>query len=635
MRDMNNITTLDLHLLTQEVMQNGVRTSVYLQTLLESNSLENVVVRSAHRKYHDVGSWCFLGKKSFRLPKTVQVELHRPERAKPIQNLVREVITMACTDKTAAGAGSKLADFAIMVDFCNTNDLTGFLDAPDVYHHALREFTAHLQKSSRKEVTQAKLQSVTIECGSYLFPNAKIHFHVGIERILSIADKKSSTRPPAKAPVTRFVNVFNSVFNELTDFVLKKKSFPHVVAIDGERAVITTEAFAFLTQSMAKDKPRKGPMSPYVDYTSGRCMLWSQVHKETPNADYKMHRNFMAKSINRLSQGNTEMYCQKRRRLQKLAHDSFVALFAIHSGENESTIISTPWDGAYEVNNGENGKRIISIKHRGGVQPIQFIVSAPFIKYFRKFLELRSHILDGQTHTKLFVGFDYRSFNGFRQLDENSIANLCMQMKSMVDPAFPKISYKKLRAYKDFWIVENYDVDTSAALLHHSEKTQRDSYTNVEEREAIDSVVKALSHVVKMFKKVEDTQVPSGFCSGVKPTSAVEIPPGYEPDCKNSKGCIFCTEYRATADSETIHKLYSMGYVIKKFLGTCDDLGHFTATHQPALDRIEQILERILALKPELSHEASTLRKQVYEKQVLTEYWENYISRFIRIGALR
>ena len=635
MRDMKNITTIDLHLLTQDAMQNGIRTSVYLQNLLQSNVLENIVVRSAHRKYHDVGSWCFLGKKSVRLPKKVQVELHRPERAKPIQNLVREVITMACTDKTAAGAGSKLADFAILVDFCNTNEITGFLDSPEIYHYALKEFTAYLRKSERKAVTNAKLQSVTMECGTYLFPNAKIHFHVGIERILSIADKDSSTRPPAKIPVTRFVNVFNSVFNELTDFVLENRSFPHVIAIDGERAVITTEAFAFLTHSMAKYKPRRGTMSPYVDYTLGKCMLWSQVYSEIPNADYRLHANFRAKSLNRLSQGNTEMYCQKRRRLQKLAHDSFVALFAIHSGENESTIISTPWDGVYEVNNGENGKRIISIKHRGGVQPIQFIVSAPFIKYFRKFVELRSHILDGQTHTRLFVGFDYRSFNGFRQFDENSISNLCMQMRSMVDPDFPKISYKKLRAYKDSWVVENYDVDTSAALLHHSKKTQRDNYTNVEEREAIDSVVKALSHIVTMFKKAEDTQVPSGLCNGAKPTRVVKIPSGYEPDCKNSRGCIFCTEYRATADSETIHKLHSMGYVIKKFLGTCDNLGHFTAIHQPALDRIEQILQRILALKPELTSEAAMLRKQVYEKRALTEYWENYISRFIRIGALR
>lgn len=631
---MSNITMIDLHLDTQQVTHNGVRTSIHLQALLKSNILENIVVRSAHRKYHDVGSWCFLGKKSVRLPKVVEIQLHRPERAEPIQNLVSEVITMACTDKTAAGSGAKLADFAIIVDFCNNNDLLDFLNSPADYHYALIKFTDHLRRSSRKAVTQAKLQSVCIECGHYLFPTSKINFHVGIERILSIADKTSSTKPPPKSPVDRFVNVFNSVFNELTSFILKKQSFPHVISIDGERAVLTSEAYPFLTDSMEKTKPRKGPMSPFVDYTTGRCMLWSEAYKQVPAADYKMHRNFLSKSLSKLTEANINHYCQRRRRLHKLAHDSFVALFAIHSGENESTLISTPWSGEYEVRNDVNGKRIISVKNRGGVQPIEFTVSPSFVKYFKRFIELRTHILEGQDHSKLFIGFDYRTFNGFRQFDENSIVNLCIQMKSMVDPNFPKISYKKLRAYKDSWIVRNYGEETSAAILQHSTKTQRDSYTNIEEREAIDRVVGALTHIVKIFNDAQDIQIPSGLCNKAQPTNAAPIPPGYEPDCKNSRGCIFCNEYRITAESESIHKLYSMEYVIKKFLGTCNDLEHFNAIHQPALDRIAQLLEKIFSVRPELRTQAIAIRRRVYENRELTEYWETYLSRFIRIGVL-
>ncbi len=631
---MSNITTIDLHLDTQQLVHNGVRTSVHLQALLKSNVLENIVVRSAHRKYHDVGAWCFLGEKSVRLPKVVEIELHRPERAEPIQNLVSEVITMACTDKTAAGAGSKLADFAILVDFCNNNDLLGFLISPEDYHYALIRFTEYLQGSSRKAVTQAKLQSVCIECGHYLFPTSKINFHVGIERILSIADKTSSTKPPPKKPVDRFVNVFNSVFNELTSFILKKQSFPHVISIDGERAVLTSEAYPFLTESMVKTKPRKGRMSPYVDYSTGRCMLWQEVYKKVPAADYKMHRNFLWKSLNNLTEANINHYCQRRRRLHKLAHDSFLALFAIHSGENESTIITAPWSGKYEVLSSPNGKRIISIKKRGGVQSIEFTVSPPFVKYFKRFIDLRSHILEGQDHDKLFIGFDYRTFNGFRQFDENAITNLCVQMRSMVDLNFPKISYKKLRAYKDAWIVKNYGDETSAALLQHSNKTQRDNYTNIEEREAIDRIVVALTHVVKKFNDAQDIQIPSGSCNEAQPTSAVPIPPGYEPDCKNSRGCIFCTEYRITAESDSIHKLYSMEYVIKKFLGTCNDIEHFKTIHQPALDRITELLGRILFVRPELEDQAISIRRKVYEQRELTEYWETYLSRFIRIGAL-
>ncbi|BFT65042.1 hypothetical protein [Pseudomonas moorei] len=635
MRNLDNISTIDLHIDTQQPKKYGVRTSVYLQALLKSNVLENIVVRSAHRKHHDVGAWCFTGKKSVRLPKTVEVSLHRPERAKPIQNLVSEVITMACSDKTAAGAGSKLADFALIVNFCNNSDLIGFLESPESYQCALQAFTTHLKESNRKEVTQAKLQSVAIECGSYLFPESKIDFSAGIERIQSITDKSSSTKPPPEAPVKRFVNVFTSVFNELSDFTLSKHLFPHAIKIDNERAVLTTEAYPFLTDSVVTNKVRSGHISRYVDYETGKCKLWSEVHKENPNANYKNYQSFAYKSANRLAEGNSDLYCQRMVRLHKLAHDSFVALFALNSGENESTIISTPWNGAYEISKGSIGTRIISIKQRGGVQPITFTVAAPFVKHFKKFIELRKHILNGHQFDKLFIGFDYRTISEFRQLDENLLRNLCVQMQAMVDPAFPMLSYKKLRAYKDSWLVKNYDQDTAAALLHHSDKTQRASYTNVEEKEAIDRIVEAVRKIVNMLDSAEHLRVPSGLCSGAKPTSAVSIPPGYEPDCKNSRGCLFCNEFRVTPEPESIHKLYSLEYVIKKFLGTCNDLDHFNLIHQPALEIIEKLLNRIHEINPTAIADSKIIRKRVYDERELTEYWTKYLERFIKIGAIR
>lgn len=635
MRNQNTIMTIDLHIDTQQPRHNGLRTSVHLQKLLKSQNIENIIVRSAQRKYHDVGAWCFLGKKSVRLPKTVDIAQHRPERSIPMQNLVSEVITMACSDKTAAGAGSKLADFAVLLDFCNSNDLVGFLSSPESYQSALEAFTFHLRASDRKPVTQAKLQSVTIECGSYLFPLSKIDFSAGIERIQSVVDKSSSTKPPPEAPVTRFVSVFDNVFNELADFILNRKDFPKAITIDGERAIVSTEAFAIMSESQARTKACRGPMSPYVDYTTGRCKPWTTVLAELPSTEQKLYREFVKKSLSNLQEGNTQLYCQKRRRLHKLAHDSFVALFAINSGENESVLISTPWDDDYEISKGANGTRIISFKLRGGLQPVSFKVTAPFIKQFKKFIALRNHILDDEYHNNLFLGFDYRTFSGFRQLDENCIRNLCIQMQSMVDPAFPILSYKRLRAYKDSWLVKNYGHDTAAALLHHSDKTQRDNYTNVEEKEAVDSVVIAVKKVVSFLNFEKNVPIPSGACSGAKPTSSISIPLGYEPDCKNSRGCLFCDEYRTTADEESIHKLYSLEYITKKFLETCDDLDHFNLIHKPALDIIDLILKRIITLKPELTDKSLAIRRKVYQDHALTEYWEIYLSRLMKIGAIR
>lgn len=635
MRDIGKITILDLHLDTQEVSENSIRASIHLQTLLNNNILENIIVRSAHRRYHDVGSWCYLGKKSVQMPKKVEANLHRPERAIPIRNLVSEVITMACTDKTAAGAGSKLADFSLLVKFCDENGLENFLYSSESYHIALEKFTEHLKQSSRKLTTQAKLQSVVIECGSYLFPDCTLNFHSGIERIPSLVDRSASTKPPSSAPVKRYVRAFASLFEEVSEFILKQLPFPHEIKIDGESATLTTEAFAFLTENMQKTKPERGPRSPMIDYKTGVCRSWEEVREKYPHIVRKEYTTFSSKSVKRLRNGNNDLQPQVRRRLHKLAHDSFVALFAINSGENESTIIATPWNDSYEVKSGMHGKRIISIKNRGGTQLIEFTVPPSFVKKFERFLELRNHILAGNAHNKLFIGFDYRTFNGFRQLDENILTNLCVQMRSMVDSDFPRISYKKLRAYKDHWIIENYDQNISAAILQHSKKTQLKNYSNVEEHVAVDKVVVALKKIVTVFEGQRKTTIPSGFCSGAKPETSIDIPPGYEPDCKNSKGCIFCAEYGVTADAESLHKLYSMEYVIKNFLQTCEDQEHFNAIHQPALTRIEEILAQAFEVNPRLLSEGEVIRKSVYERHELTEYWERYLSRLVRIGALR
>ncbi|UPT35714.1 hypothetical protein [Pseudomonas amygdali] len=634
MRNLTNITTIDLHVDTQKSTHNGIRTSLYLQSRLKANAPENLLVRYAHRKFHDVGAWCFLGEKTLRLPKKVDITLHRPERAFPIQNLVSEIITMACTDKTAKGAGSKLTDFSSLVNFCGTGRHVSFLSSAEEYQEALEAYTEHLKVSKLAIPTKARMQSVAVECGSYLFPTSGLDFSLGLERLRGTLYKSSPTSPPPNGQIERFVGVFGTVFSELADFALKCRKFPCIVKIDGERALLSTEAYLILSASQALTKVRNVQMSPFVDYTTGKCKPLAQALQENLATRTDSYDKFCKHQVRRVETGNTDAYSLPRRRVQKLAHDSFVALFTINTGANESSIIEAPWDPKYTVTKGDKGARIITLKHRGGTHSVQFTVTAPFIKTFQKYVMLRHHILNGENHDRLFLGFSYRKFSGFRQLDDDIITRLCQQMRAMVDPQFPIVSYRRLRAYKDSWTTANYDTSTSAALLQHSDKVQRNNYTNVEEREAIDSIVGALSKIVCKFKTPKDISIPLGSCSGAKPGNTGKIPLGYTPDCTNSRGCLFCTEFRTTAEPESIHKLYSMEFTIKKLLNTCTDLEQFNLIHQPAVDRIGELLKEIHEINPDLITDSSRIREDVYIKHNLTEYWEKFLSRLIRIGAI-
>jgi hypothetical protein len=589
---------------------------------------------SPDRKF-DIGAWCYSGPKTRNIPKKVDPQRFHPERVIPLTNLMREIITLACTDRSARGASAKLIDFSTLLKFTEESSYEHFLSSPEIYHTTLQAFTEYLIASNREEVTKARLQSVSIEIGYYLFSDSNIDFNAGLQPIYSRTSEDSYTKPPAETEVKRFHNVCMSLFDEVTDFILNQTKFPHSILINDERIVLTTEAYPFLSDAIAKTKPHKGPHSPFVDYSTGLCKSYEEALQLVPNMRDVHFKSFTEKSRKDLFIGNSDLYSQRRVRLHKLAHDSFLALFSLYSGANESPLIDAPWHGDFEVLKGKKGERIISIKNRGGIQLVTFHIASPFINKFKKFLKLREHILNGKKHDFLFVGLDHRSISEPVKLKTNALYEMCTMLRSIFDESFPILSYRKLRAYKDYWLVQNRGIDSAASLLQHSRTTQRKNYTNIEEREAVEQLVLTMRTIIDSFDAPSKPSSPAGRCAGAQPVKSLIIPDGYEPDCKNGQGCIFCENFRVTADDEGIHKLISMEYVIKRFIHTCDNVQQFIDIHQPALDAITALLSAIRKKNNTLDETISVIRHTVYVQHTLTDYWEKYLERFIKIGALK
>ncbi|MEO8644744.1 hypothetical protein [Pseudomonas sp.] len=632
MREHSNIKCLNLF---ADIPSSESRRSVYFQKLLQSNHFWNLTYMITPDRKIDIGAWCYSGRKTRNIPKKVDPQLFHPERVIPLTNLMREIITLACTDRSIQGASAKLIDFSALLKYSEENSHGHFLSSPEIYHTTLRAFTEDLILSNREEITKARLQSVSVELGYYMFPESNIDFNAGLQPIYSRTSEDSYTKPPAETEVKIFHNVCMSIFDEVADFILNHSKFPHPILINGERTVLTTEAYPFLSESIAKTKPHTGAYSPFVDYATGLCKSYEEALQLVPDMKPAHFNSFTEKSRKDLFIENSNPYSKRRVRLHKLAHDSFLALFSLYSGANEAPLIDAPWHGDFEILKGKKGERIISIKSRGGVQLVTFHVASPFIKKFRKFLKLREHILNGKKHDYLFVGLDYRFISDPVKLKNNALYEMCTTLRTIFDVSFPILSYRRLRAYKDYWLVQNHGINSAAALLQHSRTTQRKNYTNIEEREAVEQIVLSMRKIIDSFEAPSIPSIPAGQCAGAQPVKSVTIPNGYEPDCKNGQGCIFCESFRVTADAECIHKLISMEYVIKRFIHTCDNVEQFVEIHQPALDTINALLSAIKEKNNALEETISEIRYAVYVQHTLTDYWEKYLERFIKIGALK
>lgn len=632
MRDYSNITCIDLF---SNISSRQTRRSVYFENLLRSNSFWNLIYMITPNRKLDIGAWCYSGEKTRNIPKKVDTERFHPERVVPLTNLIREIITLSCTDRSARGASAKLIDFSTLIKFTEENSCEHFLSSAETYHATLQQFTEHLISSNREEITKARLQSVGIELGHYLFPEYNFQFNTGLQPIYCRTTEDSYTTPPTESEVKRFHNVCMNLFDELTDFILNNKKFPYPTIIDNQKIVLTTEAYPFLSEEIADTKPRKGPYSPFVDYRTGLCKSLEEAIQTVPDMTQVHFRSFTEKSRKDLYIGNSALYCQKRTRLHKLAHDAFLALFSLYSGANETPLIDAPWHGDFEILKGRKGERIISLKSRGGVQLVTFHIASPFIKKFRKFIKLREHILNGSEHDYLFIGLDYRFISQPTKLKTNALSEMCTILRTVFDKTFPILSYRRLRAYKDYWLVKNHGTDSAATLLQHSQTTQRRNYTNIEEREAVEQIVSSMKKIVSSLDAAIPYSSPGGGCAGGQPVKSLSIPYGYEPDCKNGQGCLFCENFRVTADALGIHKLVSMEYVIKRFIHTCDSVEQFVDHHQPAIDAITILLNAIKKKDDRLVKTIDDMRHAVYTQHTLTDYWEKYLERFVKIGVFK
>lgn len=600
--------------------------------ILSTAKIENVILRFDSRRAVDIGSLCFTKRSTGRNPKKVLISSYSQVRAERLYDFAVELITYAFTTNVQ-NASAKMSNFSVMLNWAEANNHANFLSSPENYHDATKDFTAYLVKSEQHKNSKDYLQKGAFTIGQWLFPDSNTEFSAAMP--LLIRESRTASKPvPSTKDIKEFLKMMHALFTQLTSFLIAREHFPYRVSLGSSIATLTTHAHSFLSDKILKVKPLAGRYSPIANYADG---LWRRREDASSytgeQADYeKRIKRF--KAI--FTAANTDMRHPTRLRLAKIAHDCFVGIFTAASGLNEASVINIQWTGEFETIKGKKGMRTLTVmKYRGGPHISSFSMHASCFSLFEQYLILRDYILNGAEHSYLFIGLTASNKGAIQKLKRTTLFDLCLSLKRAVDPDFPRISYRDLRSYKDYFIVTKSGVKTAASVLQHSEKVQLSNYTRINEQNAIDQIAAALRDFTKMFSTGRSNSVPGGGCAGEKGSPIHEPPLGYEPDCKNQAGCIYCINFRTTVNRENIRKLVGMKYIIKQRIYSCDNVAHFERNHQPALDRIQLIFSEMEKVSEEATLLLNEIHTEVFDKKQLTDYWSRHQRNLVHSGIMK
>lgn len=609
------------------------------QRFLGHTKTECLVIHFNRDRRYDIGALCY----SLRAPNTgviprpVDIQSLRPERVAAIKLWCNDKITDFYIDKSSSNTlYTNAGELSTFTDWCDQNNHTNFLLNPDHYKHALHDYSSNLKMQITaaqgiKSFYANRLQSSAIKNGALFFPDSNVNLLEDLPIISVDASEKTSTVTPSETEIVTYLTPCQYLFDGLSDFVLNGLSFPYRIPY--------MEDFAHLIPGRYKIS------TPAVHITWSKFehgMYWSYPEARLLSIEESISLSIRPQTrviqgqlrvLAELQRCNDNLRHRDRIWLANLAHDAFIPIFAANAGLNESQIQALPWSPEYEVANSEH-KGFTIIKPRGGNAVQQFEIQKSFLKVFKKFLKLRNYLCNNTDHPFLFINIKNEEPIP-EPIIKNAINRFNDKVRHFIEPTFKNVSYRKLRKYKSVYLLTNsVPVEIVSSIMQSGANTIYGHYADAEEKEAIDELVK-MYDLLGTFLNEGSSSIPAGDCSGTAPSRTPAAVEGYEPNCKDFLGCLYCNEFRLSTDRESIRKLLSMRFVTVQKITSCDDIYHFMEIHGDAVRRIDALLVSMSMREPSASPLIDEIQHDIENHFNLTTYWENLYERLKKIRVIK
>ncbi|MCI0915393.1 hypothetical protein [Pseudomonas putida] len=610
------------------------------QQTIADTPIEGLILKCTKERKVDIGALCYQTRTKITRALTKKVDLHtlRSERKNAVRAWVVQQVTLCYTRNSANTVFANATKITGIFDWADSCGFEDFLKSPENYHQALQAYTQNLlQQISTKQkstLTASNHQSMALNSGFVFFPGTAFNFRDDLPIISNKGGRSKPTQPPLQSEIEAYLTPCQYLFDGLTDFVLKFKKFPARIPFMSEYLWLLPAEYPFISKIVLSEKP-KVQSNICWNYENGTIRMSQEAESLSCRPRYAVLAD-LATANTVLYNANNDNRHDKRMKLAKIAHDSFVPLFVANSGINEQPLRDLHFNESYEVfDSGEKG--FTGIKMRAGGGEVKFSIKKSFTKNFDKFIQLRKFIDNGQNEKHLFIGMTIYEQSIGGQLALGEISKLNDRIKRLLLPDFKGLSYQKLRKYKsNYLLTHGHSVQVVSSLLQNSERTVLKSYAQANEITAISEITTMLKRLVDLLNDYSGEETPAGDCADTSSRSeAISPPPDYEPNCKNFEGCIFCSQFRTHATEPAIRKLLSMRFVILEYLNSCTDKSHFDNVHGAAVAQIDRIISELLDQRPDLSQLVNQIRAEISNEFKLSDYWKRFYHRMVQLKVMK
>ncbi|WP_283183494.1 hypothetical protein [Pseudomonas svalbardensis] len=612
-----------------------------IQPVLGAIPPQDLVLKFTDARRFDIGALCYTNRFKFAraVVKFVEPDSLRTDRCTAINNFLSAHVTDYYTESSNLTFYANILKINSMVTWCDKNDFQDLLLAPEQYKEALASYTHHLlmrlDRGEIKQFTASLLQSTALKSGNDFFPNCKVNFYSDIPFISVSGSDKNSTTVPSASKMAEHLTLCDSIFREVTKFLLDFNDFPYRMPMLGEYVWLLPAEYPFVTKKFIDQNKKKISSNIFWDYEKGRLRPLKDCFPLSSQRDDQIIRQH-AGAQQLIKDANGDFYHEKRFRLGKLAHDAFVSLFVANSGYSETQTRKIRWNNSYSVESSTT-HGFCEIKMRAGGMLVSIHVKKTFIKHFERYLLLRRYLCAGVDCPYLFLGMKCHGYGVRGKLQVDAIKNFNERVVNYVDPDFKGLGYRELRKYKSHYLLsEKHSLATVSAVMQTSQATILTSYSDAEENTAIDEISSMMHRLKNCLDDYTGQKTPAGDCSDNGHASAeIQTPEGYEPNCKSFVGCLFCENFTTHVTPEDIRKLLSMRFVINEYMASCTDHDHFRRVHGQAIEQIDRIIAELLAARPDVADLVNIIRNEINDNFELTPYWERQYERLIKLKVMK
>lgn len=575
----------------------------------------------------------YLKKKIIKIPYSIFVDkkTYTKKRELIIKYMIEELIIKKyhlgqkkATIYTSLGHVISFIDWII-------DDKTDFLNSIEEAQKVFLEYTYYLNISIKNNIyTQGSAHSyqyAALKMLQYFHDDKENKISTITPLIKNIRDTKME-KSLDKDKKYHF-NFYYKFFHGIANFILNYEKYPFKLNLVSNDIWVTPSPFGYIMNNHKKKVPKCFNIISGEPYTIEEMKTLYNIQHSTANNLLKYYQT-------NLDKHNTNYRSYYRISLANSGLKAYYILFLSITGMNDSTASTILWDDKFEITKGN--QKFHNIKCRAGNKIVEFQIQSKFIKDFKKYLELRKYLLNGQVSSYLFFTSS-RNINqiSFRNKTGSFSSFINREMKKNIDPVLPMLHSRQLRINKISQVIKNDGIIVASQIAQSSINTlikfyQGESFesTSIQLTQYFQHLNK---HIFEINQKYIETSI--GYCNNYNSPYS-EIMFANKPiNCKQPESCLFCESYALHGDKSDFKKIYSLQYVILESKFIAKDIQHFEDIYTPVLKRIETICNEAISLKKISLDELNQIKNNVFITQNLDPYWEHKLNSLVLMGILK